>query len=238
MVRFFRQRSRVVGSLLTPLLFWVLFSWGYAPSSGSSFAYFFPGTVTLIILFTSTFTNISVIEDRREGFLQGVLVAPVPRGGIVLGKVLGGASIAALQALIFIALAVIGDLDVSLASPVWALAIVLLAVSLTSLGFAFAWSLDSIQGFHTVMNLVLMPLWILSGALFPAHGTPWPLHSLMTVNPVTYGLALMRYGLGIPSPHGPSLAVSAVVTVGFAVATFVAATIVATRRSEPGGDPR
>jgi ABC-2 type transport system permease protein len=244
MVRFFRQPSRVSGSLATPFLFWLLFSSGYAPSfrppgEGSadavSWVYFFPGTVVLIILFTSIFSNISIIEDRREGFLQGVLVAPVPRTAIVLGKVLGGATIAFLEAVFLLVVARVGGLDLPLGEPVLALAaIALLAVSLAAIGFSFAWRLDSVQGFHAVMNFVLMPMWVLSGALFPASGTPDALRWLVAANPISYGLAMMRHGLGVAGPELPSAGISAAVAASFAAGTFLAAVGVASLRRRDG----
>ncbi len=243
MVRFFRQRSRVIGSLATPLFFWVLFSTGYGPSFqpdgatsagvAGSFVWFLPGTITLILLFTSIFANISVIEDRKEGFLQGVLVAPVPRTAIVLGKVLGGATIAALQAFLLIGVALVAGLESGVAHPgALAGAVVLVSVSLSALGFCFAWRLDSVQAFHGVMNMVLMPLWILSGALFPAAGTPWLLRTLIQANPVTYGLEMMRQALGVATPNGPSPALALAVTAGFALVTFGAAVVIARMRTK------
>src|SRR4051812_46455701 len=111
-VRFFRQRNRIVGSIGTPVVFWLLFGAGLSSSfrlnagSGqqSFLTYFFPGSLLLIVLFTAIFSSISIIEDRREGFLQGVLVAPIPRWSMVLGKVLGGTFVALVQGLIFLAL--------------------------------------------------------------------------------------------------------------------------------------
>lgn len=244
MVCFFRQRSRVTGSLATPLLFWLLFSSGYAPSfrppgAGAadpvSWVYFFPGTVVLILFFTSIFANISVIEDRREGFLQSVLVAPVPRTGIVLGKVLGGATIAFVQGVFLLLVARLGGLDLSLASPGTAIgAIALLSLSLTALGFAFAWRLDSVQAFHAVMNFVLMPMWVLSGALFPTAGVPDALRLVVAANPVSYGLAMMRQGLGVAGPDLPDPVVAVGVTVGFAVVTFAVAVALASIRQRGG----
>jgi ABC-2 type transport system permease protein len=233
MVRFFRQRSRVVGSLGTPLLFWLLLGAGLGPSFRppsadiGAYVYFFPGALALIILFTSIFANISVIEDRAEGFLQGVLAAPVPRLAIVLGKVLGGATIAAIQALALLALAAVGGLDVSIASPAEvAAAVVVLSIALSALGFAFAWRLDSVQGFHSVMNLLLMPMWVLSGALFPPSGLPVVLRVLVAVNPVTYGLAWIHHGLGIAAPGLPAPGLSAAISAAFAAVTLGASVAV------------
>src|SRR5438552_6807752 len=111
-IRFFRQRNRIVGSIGTPIVFWLLFGAGLSSSfrlgaaanQQSFLTYFFPGSLLLIVLFTAIFSSISIIEDRREGFLQGVLVAPIPRWSMVLGKVLGGTLVALVQGLIFLAL--------------------------------------------------------------------------------------------------------------------------------------
>jgi ABC-2 type transport system permease protein len=202
-VRFYRQPSRIVGALGSPLIFWVLIGSGIGTSfldptgrAENYLQYFFPGTLFLIVLFTSVFSTISIIEDRREGFLQAVLVAPVPRLSIVLGKVLGGATLAFMQAVLF--LLAVPFLGLSL-SPVQLLLTCLIlfiaALGLTSLGFMLAWRMNSVQGFHAVMNLFLIPLWLLSGALFPAEGaSPW-LHFIMQLNPLSYELALLRGAL-------------------------------------------
>src|SRR5215467_8539427 len=113
MIRFFRQRSRIVGAFGSPLIFWLLLGSGVgrsfnAESQGRSMGYleyFFPGTIMLILLFTSIFSTISIIEDRKEGFLQAVLVAPIPRSAFVLGKLLGGTSLAVMQGIVFMLLA-------------------------------------------------------------------------------------------------------------------------------------
>ncbi|MEZ5063747.1 MAG: ABC transporter permease [bacterium] len=243
MVRFVRQRSRVTGSLLTPVLFWLLFGAGYGGSfrpagspESSSFEYFLPGTVVLIVLFTAIFANISIIEDRREGFLQGVLVAPVSRLAIVMGKVLGGATLAILQALLFLGVAVATRSAFSGGGPGLAgaleaaAALILLSMGITALGFVFAWRVDSVQAFHGVMNLLLMPMWALSGALFPAAGAATPIRILMAINPTTYGLAMLRHGLGRDATGGPTPALAAAVTVGFAVLAVTAAVLVASKR--------
>jgi len=203
--RFFRQPSRVAGAIGSPLLFWVLIGAGMSSSfrmpggpatgEGVSFLrYFYPGTVALVLMFAAIFSTISVIEDRKEGFLQGVLVAPVPRSAVAAGKVLGGATLAWLQGAIFVPLAPFAGIHIDPLSALVALGVMaLLAVALTSIGFAFAWRVDSTQGFHAVMNLVLIPMWLLSGAFFPAAGGPVWLAWLMRVNPLSYGVAALRH---------------------------------------------
>ena len=161
-IRFVRQRNRVIGAVGQPILFWLLFGVGMHGSfrlggnqqSPSFLEYYFPGTVVLILLFTAIFATISIIEDRREGFLQGVLVAPLPRWSMVLGKILGGATIAAVQAVIFLLISLLMQTEATVANFA-ALAVLLCVTSLalTSLGFVIAWRMESTQGFHAIMNL-------------------------------------------------------------------------------------
>ena len=135
----------------------------------------------------------SVIEDRKEGFLLSVLVAPVPRSAIVLGKVLGGTTLAALQGLIFLLLAPLAGVHVGLAAlPLIVLTVFLVSFALTALGFAIAWPMDSTSAFHAIINLFLIPLWLLSGALFPLSGASGWLKIVMRINPLTYGVEALR----------------------------------------------
>src|SRR5882672_11405154 len=209
MVRFYRQRSRIIGVIGSPLIFWFFIGSGLGGSfqhsgSGSYLEYFFPGTMVLIILFTSIFSTISIIEDRREGFLQSVIVAPVARGSIALGKIAGGTILALSQALLMLLVAPFIGLSLTIASAFF-VAFVLLVISfgLTGLGFVIAWRMDSTQGFHAIMNLFLIPLWLLSGALFPASGAAGWLGRIMRVNPLTYGVDALRHGLYLNLPRGP-----------------------------------
>lgn len=202
-VRFLREKHRIVGALGTPLVFWILIGSGLGTSfhtpNGSAanyLQYFFPGTVMLILLFTAIFSTISIIEDRREGFLQAVLVAPVPRAAIVFGKLLGGTVLASAQGLLFVLLAPLLHISLTVGSFCYVTTlIVLMSFGLTGLGFVMAWQLDSTQGFHALMNLFLMPLWFLSGALFPLDGAPVWLRTIMICNPLTYSLSGLQLGL-------------------------------------------
>ena len=182
-VRFYRQRSRVVGVIASPLLFWLVIGSGFGTSfrSGNSAGqahyldYFYPGALIMIVLFTSIFTMMSVIEDRKEGFLLSVMVAPVPRSAIVLGKVLGGATLSAIQGLIFLVFAPFVGVHLGFGDFLLvAVVIFLVSFALTALGFAIAWPMDSSQAFHAIINLFLIPLWLLSGALFPLSGLRSP----------------------------------------------------------------
>src|SRR5215217_1309144 len=200
LVRFLRQPHRVIGALATPIVFWLLIGLGMGrsfrgeglPGGDDYLQFFFPGTILMILLFTAIFSTISIIEDRREGFLQSVLVAPVSRMSIVLGKVLGGTALAFGQALLFLLFAPLVGIRPPLAGFALALLFMfILAFALTALGFCIAWRMNSTQGFHAIMNLFLMPLWFLSGALFPAEGAMGGLKWVMRLNPLTYGLAAL-----------------------------------------------
>lgn len=199
-VRFLRQRNRVMGALGQPLLFWLLLGFGFKATfhlQGTSINYvqfFFPGIINLILLFTAIFSTFSLIEDRNEGFLQGVLVSPVPRASIVFGKVLGGALIALLHAGLFLLFTPFIDLSLSALDIMTLLGIMLLvAIALTSFGFCLAWKMDSTQGFHAIMMLVLMPLWFLSGAFFPSAGLSPVLQWFMKLNPLTYAVDATKH---------------------------------------------
>lgn len=243
LIRFLRQRHRIIGALATPLVFWLLIGAGMnrsfksdVPGGENYLHYFFPGTVLMILLFTAIFSTISIIEDRREGFLQGVLVAPVSRMSIVLGKILGGTILAFSQGLIFLLLAPLIGIRMSLAGGALALGIMaLLSFALTALGLCIAWRMTSTQGFHAIMNLFLMPLWFLSGALFPVQGAWGGLRAVMLINPLTYGLAALRRAMYWKDGYTislPPLGTSMVVTLVFAAAMFVLASFVASGRSQ------
>jgi ABC-2 type transport system permease protein len=198
--RFMRQPQRVVGTVAQPILFWLFLGSGFNASfhspgmGGSSYLeYFYPGVMLMMMLFASIFSSITIIEDRDAGFLQSVLVAPVSRMAIVLGKVFGGVAIAMVQTLIFTIAAPFLGLHLGLGSLVFLVgAYVLSSIGFAAMGFFFAWSMRSSAGFHAIMMVFLMPLWMLSGALFPIENAPGWLHAVMTVNPVAHALVLMR----------------------------------------------
>lgn len=253
LVRFFRQRTRVVGALGQPILFWILFGAGlrgsfdppaWAPSGMTYQEYFFPGVAVLIVLFTAIFSTISIIEDRREGFLQGVLVAPVSRLALVLGKLTGGTLLAVFQTLLFLllgpALHVVGlapalEMQFTTQSFIESmLFLTLLAFTLTALGYLIAWPMDSTQGFHAIMSVFLMPMWLLSGAFFPAGESGW-LSWVIRLNPLTYGLAGLRrlmYARGqLPADGLPTFGVCLLVTCVFCLTCVGLSVLVTCRRS-------
>ena len=240
LVRFYRQRSRVIGVIASPLVFWVVLGSGFGSSFRSGAGqgeqhyldYFYPGTLIMIVLFTSIFTMMSVIEDRKEGFLLSVMVAPVPRSAIVLGKVLGGTTLAAAQGLIFLVFAPFAGAQMHLAAlPLIVLTVLLVSFALTALGFAIAWPMDSTSAFHAIINLFLIPLWLLSGALFPLSKASSWLKVLMYINPLTYGVEALRTLLYPNGTHEFSLASSMATLILFSLFMFGLAFVVANRRT-------
>jgi len=239
-VRFYRQPGRVVGVLASPLVFWLVLGSGFGTSFRSGggpgqqhyLDYSYPGILILIVLFTSIFTMMSVIEDRKEGFLLSVLVAPVPRAAIVLGKVLGGTTLAAAQGLIFLIFAPFAGAHLDAVQVLLvAVVVFLVSFSLTALGFAIAWPMDSSQAFHGIVNLFLIPLWLVSGALFPLAGASGWIRFIMRLNPLTYGVEALR-GLLYPGADTTFPLSSAMATlVLFSLVMFGLAFLMVNRRS-------
>lgn len=239
-VRFYRQKARVIGVIASPLLFWVAFGAGFAHSfssgaagaSGHAFGYFFPGSIVMIVLFTAIFSMMSLIQDRNEGFLLTVLASPVSRSAIVLGKVLGGATLAAIQGLIFLCFAPLAGVHPSISGLLLAaLVIALVSFEITALGFTIAWPMDSTQAFHAIVNLILLPLWLLSGSLFPADKASGWLGMIMRLNPLTYGVDALRNAVDPAAVTARPLLWNLAITAGFCLFTFVTAWAVVNRRT-------
>lgn len=243
-VRFLRQRSRVMSAIATPLVFWLLLGSGlnasFKPSgipSGADYAqYFYPGVIVLMLLFTAIFATASTVDDRRQGFLQGVMVAPISRTTIVLGQALGCTTLALMQGVVFLALAPLAGIwpgAGALAASAAMMAVI--AFAMTSMGLALAWRIESTQGFHAIMNLLLLPIWMLSGAVFPLTGAPGWLRWTTVMNPLTYAVAALRHGLylGEPSAAAAStpIGASVAIAIAFAALAFAMAARVARRAS-------
>lgn len=210
-VRFLRQRSRVIGALGTPLVFWIILGAGLGRSlsvpgvdSMTYLEFSFPAALLTILMFTAIFSTFSIIEDRHAGFMQGVIVSPASRRAIALGKVSGGVTLAVGQAALFLALAPMAGIALNMPRILLALAaMTLVAFALTSFGAWLAWRMESTQGFHAVMNLLLMPMLVLSGGFFPAGGSAAWLRATMAANPLSYCVGLLRASLyaGSDAPH-------------------------------------
>jgi ABC-2 type transport system permease protein len=220
LIRYTRDRVRLVLSLVQPLLYLLVFGVGLSSSLGGGGArgllggaaapgsvgyvrFMFPGVVGMAILFSAIFSAMSIVWDREFGFLREILVAPINRSAVAVGKALGGATQAMIQGLVMLAFAPVAGVHLSLLSVLEAIPLLfVLAFSLSALGVALAARMRSMQGFQMVMNLLLMPMFFLSGALFPLNGLPAWMTVLTRLNPVAYGIAPVRHvvlaGAGVP----------------------------------------
>jgi ABC-2 type transport system permease protein len=197
---FIRERSRIIGMLSQPLIYLLIVGQGIASGLSLNQApglgyllFMYPGIIGMSVLFTSIISGISIIWDREFGFLKEVLVAPVPRWAVALGKILGGATVAMVQAVILIALAPFIGVGLSLVVALEMLAVCfLISLAITGLGVFIAVPMRSMQGFQMVMNFLVMPLYFLSGAMFPVSSAPTWMRILMTIDPLTYGVDGLR----------------------------------------------
>ena len=197
--RYFRSRARMVGSLGQPLLFLLAFGFGFGPiykraGGGDYLQFLAPGIVCMGVLFTAMFTGIEVIWDKQFGFLKETLVAPVPRLAIMAGRTLGGATVATLQGVLVLGLSMLAGFR----PADWALlplalgAMFLIALLFTALGTALASVLEDMQGFQLIMNFLVMPIFFLSGALFPLQGASPTMALIGRLDPLSYGVDALR----------------------------------------------
>lgn len=200
--RYFRSKSRIIGSLGQPVLFLVALGFGLGPvfqkaGAGNYLQFLTPGVIAMSVLFTSIFSGIEVIWDKQFGFLKETLVAPVSRFEIMLGRTLGGATVATFQGLIVLLISfVAGFRPQSLAGMILGVIVMFLtAVVFTALGTAIASKLEDMQGFQLIMNFLVMPLFFLSGALFPLQGIPPALKIIISLDPLTYAVDGLRAAL-------------------------------------------
>ncbi|MFK7845697.1 MAG: ABC transporter permease [Rhodothermales bacterium] len=232
-IKFVRDRSRLIGALAQPVVFWLLLGLGFqrsftfpAAASAASDAsinyleYLFPGTIALMILFTAIFSTISIVEERKSGFLQAALIAPVSRSAFVLGTTLGGTSLSLFQTLLLLLLLPFIGLIPSIPGIlIMVLVCFLTGLAFTALGVAIAWTMETTRGFHAIMNLFLLPLWILSGAFFPYEGASTVLQWCIKLNPVSYAVDALRIGMYMPDPSPGTLqplAISLLISAVFA----------------------
>jgi ABC-2 type transport system permease protein len=197
--RYLRSRARVIGSLGQPLLFLLALGFGFGPTfakagGGNYIQFLAPGIIAMGILFTAVFSGIEIIWDRQFGFLKETLVAPVSRLQIVLGRALGGATVALIQGAVVFLICLLAGFRFQRAIwlPVALAFMFLIAVLFTAIGTAIGSVLQDMQGFQLIMNFLVMPLFFFSNALFPVSGLPKPLQLLVRVNPLTYGVDGMR----------------------------------------------
>lgn len=220
--RFIRKKASLVGALGQPIIFLFAFGFGLSPIFAKAGAvnymqFLGPGIIAMTVLFTSIFTGVEIIWDKQFGFLKETFVAPVSRFEIMIGKTLGGATVAAIQGLlVFLITLVAGFRPVSWSLlPVAALFLVIIAILFSAIGTAIAARLDDMQGFPLIINFVIQPLFYLSGALFPLAGLPKVLDVITKINPLSYGVDGMRYALSGTNAFSPWLSLS--VLLGFLV---------------------
>ena len=227
MKRYVRSKSRIVGSIAMPLFLLVFLGFGLnsvvsTTSLGQQYVMFLvPGMVAMSVLFTSVFSGIQIIWDKQFGFLKETLIAPVSRLEIMFGQTVGGATTAMIQGVILMVLAVLLGLRIN-NLPGFFIALgfmILVGIGFTAFGIAIASRMEDMTGFQLIMNFVVFPLFGLSGALFPISSLPGWLVPVTLIDPLTYGVEGIRYGLTGVSQINPII--SAAVSGGFAVAMTV-----------------
>jgi ABC-2 type transport system permease protein len=197
-IRYFREKSQLYGSIMRPILWLFILGMGlrgsFQPSDHMTYTQFiFPGIVAMTVIFTSIQSAVTIIWDREFGFLKEILVAPVPRTSVAIGKCLSGTTLSLIQAGIIMLLSPFVHVKIHPAAILpLIMVIVITAFALTGLGVLIASRMTSFQGFGTIMNFVIMPMWFLSGAMFPPKNLPAWLNILVRLNQLTYGVDLMR----------------------------------------------
>ncbi|QGP91561.1 ABC-2 type transporter [Neomoorella glycerini] len=202
-IRFIRERSRIIGMIGQPLLYLLIVGQGISAAMGfrgvpagipiNYVQFMYPGILGMSVLFTSIFSGVSIIWDREFGFLKEVLVAPVPRWATALGKALGGSTVALIQATIMLLLAPLIKVSLTPVTILQLLGILfLISLGLTFLGIAIASRMTTMEGFQMFMNFLVMPLFFLSGAMFPMTNLPGWMNFLMKIDPLTYGVDALR----------------------------------------------
>ncbi len=230
LLRYWRDRWRLVASLAQPLLFLIVFGTGLSSSMAGGIggaaaaarpgmphlgylSFMYPGIIGMVVLFSAIFSGISIVWDREFGFLKEVMVAPINRSAIAIGKVLGGTTQAMIQGLLMLVLAPLVGVKLTVLSVLELIPLVLcLAFAMSALGVAVAASMRSMQGFQAIMNFLLMPMFFLAGALFPLQGLPAWMTVLTRLDPAAYGIDPIRkvvlLGSGVPDALVNSLSLT------------------------------
>jgi ABC-2 type transport system permease protein len=220
--RYFRSRAQIVASLGQPMLYLLALGFGLEPvfrkaGNGSYMQFVAPGVIGMTVLFSSVFSGIGLLWDRQFGFLKETLVAPVPRIRIMTGKALGGATVAIIQGLLVVAACLlVGFRPRNLvAIPIALLFMALIATVFASLGIAIGSKLENMQGFQLIMNFLIMPIFFLSGALFPLTNLPKALGTITSLDPLSYGIDGLRGALIGASHFGMATDIAVLCGVAF-----------------------
>lgn len=221
-VRFVRQPTRIVASVATALLLWLVLAGGLSGAFAGPMEYgpfLVPGMAAMVALFSSIFAAMSLIEDRESGYLQAVVVAPRGLRAMVIAKCGSGAVLAGGQAAVVLVAGPVVGLTPTASGWLLALAALgLLSIGVTGLGLALAWRTSSVAGFHGIMNGLLMPMWLLSGAVFPRESAHPAMGVLMDVNPMSFPIEALRDAMGEPSLNWPWLGAIGFAAGGLALA--------------------
>ena len=231
LIKFWREKARIVTSLVQPAVWLFVMGKGlsgfvrlHGSFSGSYTAFMLPGVMGMTVLFASIFSSVSIIWDRDFGFLKEMLVAPVPRSALVFGKILSGATVAMIQGTLVLVFSPFAGVQLSFAGVVQAMGTMfLLSLSLSGLGIAVGTRMTSMQGFQLVMNFLLMPMYFLSGAIYPLQGLPTWMSVIARIDPLAYGVDALKWAL--IDFHQFSLSVDYAVLVGLAVVFTLIATV-------------
>jgi len=230
LIRYWRSRVRMIGALGQPILFFLALGFGFGPvyakaGGGNYIQFLAPGIMAMTILFTSMFAGMEVIWDRQFGFLKETMVAPVARWKIMFGKTLGGATIAVIQAIIvFIMTLFFGFSPNWFLLPVALLFMFVLAIAFTAFGISIASKLEDMQAFPIIMNFLVMPIFFLSGALFPLDNLPKAIDIITKIDPLSYGVDGLRGALVNASHYGMALdflALSAIALILIGLGTYL-----------------
>jgi ABC-2 type transport system permease protein len=207
-IKFFRDRARLLGSFAMPFMFLVIFGSGISGAISSMFrtpgmetgleafdyvSYMFPGIIAMTVFTTAIFSALSVVQDKEDGYMREILVSPVPRTQVAIGKILGGTTVATMQGMLMLVFVPFVGVSLSVGTLVRLVpAILLVAFTLSSIGLLFASRLKSAEGFQAVVQVIVFPMLFLSGAFFPLNGMPAWMNALVKINPLTYGVDLFK----------------------------------------------
>ena len=236
LIRYYRAKSRIIGSLAMPIFFLAFLGMGLGSAftgvqgiGGSYMEFMAPGMIGMVLLFSSIFSGITVIMDKQFGILKEILVAPVSRFSVVMGKALGGTTTAIIQGILVLFIVMLMGIEINLYNlPLALIFMVLISLSFVSLGLAIASRMEDMHGFQLVMNFLIMPMFLLSSALFPLDGLPAWLKTISYLNPLTYGVDGLR-GLFVGYSHFPVFFDLAVLA-GFCVAMLLLGTYLFNKR--------
>jgi len=228
LIRFFRAKSRIIGSIGMPFFFLAILGTGLNAAfsmpgmQGNYLAFITPGILAMVLLFGSITSGITVLMDRQFGFLKETLVAPVKRSSIIVGKALGGATTAIVQGIIMLGIALLLGVSMQFSSFLLVLALMfIISIAFVSLGIAIASLMEDMHGFQLIMNFLIMPMFFLSGGLFPLSKAPDIVRAISYIDPLTYGVETLRFAL-LGQSSMPFL-LSFGVLIGFLLASLTAA---------------